>query len=176
MTEAVLAPRGLRFALGALTFFGAGGVLIGGLQAGGARQIATATDGTVSDMVIGGIAIAAIGLFVLIGCIRQWRAIDRIRVDDDGTWVLTSRAGAKLTIPPEVELRLALRCRRVYFTWGTAPRIRDVVDGWLTAGSVRRRLAWSGPRTYDQALGQLGLAGGAPRRGEDATYERPRAA
>lgn len=176
MTDAVFAPRGLRLALGALTFFGGSGVLIGGLQAGGAAQIAKATGAAASDMVIGGIAIAAIGMFVLVGCLRQWRAIERIRVEDDGTWVLMSRGGARLPVPPAVDLRLELRCKRVYFTWGTAPRIRDVVDGWVIAGPLRRRLAWSGPHTYDQALGQLGLRGSAPRKGETASYERRRAA
>lgn len=176
MTEAVLAPRAVRIALGALTFFGIAGVVIGGLQAAGAAQIARATGAAVRDMVIGGIGIAAIGLFVVVGCARQWRAIERIRVDDDGGWLLLSRGGGKVRIPADVEARVELRCRRVYFTWGTAPRIRDLVDGWVIAGPVRRRLAWSGPRTYDQALGELGLDGSAPRVGEHARYERRRAA
>ncbi len=173
--EVVIAAAGLKAALAALTFFGAGGVLIGALQAGGARQVARATQSSATDMVIGGVAIFAIGLFVLVASIRQWRAIERIRIEDDGAWTLVPRAGRAIRIAADRELRLELRCRRVFFTWGSAPRIRDVVDGWVVAGEVRRRLAWSGPHSTDNVLGALGLDGGSPRRGQDRRYERPRA-
>lgn len=176
MNEVVLAPGVARAPLAALTFFGAGGVAIGALQAIGAARIAAATDAAAGDLRIGGVAIAVIGALVLWVAVRQWRAIDRIRVEDDGAWSLVARSGRTVRVPADRELRLELSCRRVAFTWGGPVRIRDVVGGWVTAGAVRRRLAWSGPHTWDQALAALGLAGKAPRRGEVARYERRRAA
>jgi hypothetical protein len=59
------------------------------------------------------------------------------------------------------------------WSFGAAPRIQDVVDGYVRAGGVSKRLAPSGPKTYDAVLGDLGFDGTAPRRGR-ARYDRPR--
>lgn len=165
----VIAPWMATAAIGALTFFGAGGIVIGSLMIAGAARVAAATGGDATSVTIGGAVIAAIGVVVTIYAGRQLAAVRVIEVGDAG-WVAIDRLGRRRAVAPP--LALELRCRRVAFTWGSAPRIMDVVDGWLVHAGGRRRVAPSGPVTWDLVLTALGFDGAAPRRGQRARYDR----
>lgn len=175
MRRVVLAHAVTGVALGALTFFALGGLAIGGLLLAGAGKVAANTASTAGQIVVGGVIALAVSGLVLVFALRQWRAIRVIEVAD-GAWIHVDRLGARWRVPSGEPLALELRCRRVFFTWGGVPRIMDVVDGWVVAGTRRRRLAGSGTFTYDRVLAALGLDGAAPRRGQRRRYERPRAA
>lgn len=169
MQRVVLAPRMSTIGLGLLTLFAVSGLVIGGLLIIGAEAVARQSEGSPLAVRICGAAGAAIGLWVLVRVVPQWRAIAVIYRDADG-WGLVDRLGRVTGVDAGTEIEIALRCRRVVFTWGAAPRIQDVVDGELRAGGVRKRLAPSGRFTYGRVLGELGVAGEAPQRGEVARY------
>ena len=127
------------------------------------------TASSTTAVLISGGLIGVLGGLVLGFSLRQWTAIRELVIDRDG-WILVDRLGRTTGIDAGVAIELTLRCRRVVFSWGGIPRIRDVVDGWVRAGAVRRRLAPSGPYTYRQILADLGAAGGPPARGTSARY------
>jgi hypothetical protein len=163
MQRVVIAPRVTTIALGALACFAAGLALIGGLLLAGAPAVAKNTGGSQLAIVITGAVLATLGLVVLVAAWPQWSAVRELEVADGG-WTLVDRLGRRAPVAAGAEVVLALRCRRVVFSWGGAPRVQDVVDGWLTAGDLCRRLAPSGPVTYRGVLAALG-AGAPPARG-----------
>ena len=170
-----IAPAASTVALAALTLFAAAGLLIGGLLIGGAARVAAVTHGSATGYHIGGGAILLVAALALAWAWRQWGAIRAVDVEDDGTWRLLARGRARATIPPGQPVTIALRGTWTAFSFGAVPRLRDLVEGVLVAGSRRWRLAPSGPVTYDEVLRGLGAHGAAPRRGR-ATYELRREA
>ncbi len=169
MKRVVIAPWMATVGVGLLTFFAVGGMAIGALMLGGAAAVAKNTGSSTTTVMITGAIIGVIGAVVLAYCRHQWVAVREISVDGDG-WILVDRLGRVSGVDAGATVELALRCRRVVYTWGGIPRIRDVVDGWLTSGSTRRRLAPSGPHTYGGVLAQLGADGGPPARGTSKRY------
>jgi hypothetical protein len=114
---------------------------------------------------IGAGVIGGVAAWVLVKAVPQWGAIAVIYLDEDG-WGLVDRMGRVSALEAGTEVELALRCRRVVFTWGAAPRIQDVVDGRIQG----RRLAPSGRFTYGRVLAQLGVGGEVPVRGQTRRY------
>jgi hypothetical protein len=169
MKRIVIAPRMATIGLGALTFFAISGVAIGILLLVGAEAVARNSDGSPLVVRISGALIAAASLYGLQAALRQWPAVATFYRDPDG-WGLADHLGRITAIDAGTPVELTLRCRRVAFTWGAAPRIQDVVDGTLTAGTLRRRLAPSGRHTYARVLTDLGIPGAPPERGHTATY------
>lgn len=165
-----LQPRATRIALWLLVVFMAGTMVIGALLIGGASNIARAQGGSaVAYMILGAVA-GLIGAVSLAYARRQLGAVSEIDVGDRGGWTLRDRRGREQTLDAGAKVELHLRCRREVYTWGGIPRIRDVVTGVLRSGAVERVLAQSGPRAYDAALLQLGIAGGSPARGTSVRY------
>jgi hypothetical protein len=164
-----LQPRATAAALGLLMFFAIGGMVIGALMIGGSHNIAKAEGGTTLQYVITGAVFGVIGAVVLAYARRQVSAVSEISVDSHG-WTLRDRRGRSVTLASGAAVTLVLRCRREIYSWGGIPRIRDVVTGVLRSGPVERLLAQSGPKTYSDALLQLGIAGGAPERGHTVRY------
>jgi hypothetical protein len=166
MKRAVFAPGATSIAVALLAFFAAGGLLIAVLMAIGAPNIVKNSGGSVTGIYIGAAVIGAIAAVALWWTSRQWSAITAIEVDDG--WTLLTRTGKRTPIARGTDVELALRCRRVIYTLHGIPRWQDVVDGTLTAGSTRRRLAPSGPTTYSAALATLGITAPPPQRGQTA--------
>ncbi len=169
MQRVVIAPKIATVGLGLLTLFAGALLAIGVLLIVGAEAVARQSEGSALAVRTCGAVIGAIGGWVVVRVVPQWGAIAVIYRDGDG-WGLVDRLGRVTGIDAGTEVEIELRCRRVVFTWGAAPRIQDVVDGELGAGAIRRRLAPSGRFTYGRVLGELGIAGDAPQRGTTARY------
>lgn len=169
MQRVVIAPWMATVALGALTFFGLAGLAIGALLPIGADAVARETGSAPGAVMVTGGVIAAVAVGVLVLVVRQWPAV-RVIVIDGAGWILIDRLGRALAVEAGTPVELALRCRRVVFTWGSVPRIQDVVDGELHAGAERRRLASSGRHTYATVLAALGARGEPPTRGTHNHY------
>lgn len=169
MQRVVIAPKVATIGLGLLTLFAVSALAIGVLLIVGAEGVARESEGSPMAVRICGAVIGAVAGWVVVRVVPQWRAIAVIYRDEDG-WGLVDRLGRVTGIDAGTEVEIALRCRRVVFTWGAAPRIQDVVDGEVRAASVTRRLAPSGRFTYGRVLGELGIAGEAPQRGKVARY------
>ncbi len=165
MPRVELAPKVATVALGFLTLFAGGGVLVGGLMLAGAGAVARNTGASAVGIAVGGAALAALGAAVLVYALRQWRAVRAIEVEVGAGWTLVDRLGRRTALAAGAAVELDLRCRREAYMLNGIPRLRDVVDGWLVAGERRRRLAPSGPHTYAAALAALGVDGGPPARG-----------
>jgi hypothetical protein len=168
----VIAPAFTSLALGALTFIAAGAVVTTGFLVAGADRVEITTRGDALTIRIGGLVGFALASLVTLFAVRQWIAIRLVEVADDGSWALVDRLGRRWQLATGTAIAVELRCRRVLFTWGGAPRMMDVVDGWVAASSRRRRLAGSGPVAYDRVVRALGLADRAPRRGERVALRR----
>jgi hypothetical protein len=172
MKQVTIAPRGVAIALAALTLFALGGVALGAMLATGADRVAAVTHGNAGDYRIGGGVLVALGALVLLWAVRRWFAVRAFEIGD--AWIAIDYLGRRTELPAG-DVVLELYGRRVVWTFGAAPRIQDVVDGRVRAGGVSKRLAPSGPTTYDAVLRSLGFDGTAPRRGR-ARYERSRPA
>jgi len=172
MKQVTIAPRGVAIALGALTLFALGGVALGVMLAPGADRVAAVTHGNAGDYRIGGGVLLGLGALVLLWAVRRWFAVRAFEIGD--AWTAIDYLGRRTELPAG-DVTLELYGRRVVWTFGAAPRMQDVVDGRVRAGGVSKRLAPSGPTTYDAVLRGLGFDGTAPRRGR-ARYERPRSA
>lgn len=169
MKRVIIAPRIAAFGLAALTFFAAGGLVIAVLLLVGAENVARANGSSPLAVRITGALLGTFGALVLWRALLQWRAVATIYVDHDG-WCLADRLGRLAPIDAGTAVTLSLRCRRVVYSWGGAPRIQDVVDGTLTAAGRTRRLAPSGRFTYARVLTDLGISGSPPERGRDIRY------
>lgn len=169
MKRVILAPRIAAVALGALTLFAAGGLLIAVLILVGAEAVAANTGSSTLGLRISGALLGTFAALVLWRVLLQWRAVATIYVDPEG-WGLADRLGRLDFVDGGTAVTIALRCRRVVFSAGAAFRIQDVVDGTLTAGGRTRRLAPSGRHTYARVLADLGIPGTPPERGHDARY------
>lgn len=169
MTRVELSPRGATAALGLLMVFAIGGMVIGALMIGGAGNIAKAQGGTALQYMITGAIFGAIGAVVLAYARRQLGAVREIVVDEHG-WTLLDRRGGKVTLARGAKVELFVRCRREVYSWGGIPRIRDVVDGYISSGPTRKLLAPSGPFTYTQVLPQLGIQAASPARGHSERH------
>lgn len=168
MKRIVIAPRVATFALAALTFFAGSSLAIGALLVAGASSVAAHTDASPLAVRITGALLAVLAALVLWRALRQFTAIASIFVDPDG-WGLVDRLGRIHALEAGTAVTLTLRCRRVVFTWGAAPRIQDVVDGTL-ATTRAFHLAPSGRHTYAQVLSALGLPATPPERGHTARF------
>lgn len=159
-----IAPRPLVIAIGALTLFGVGGLVLGGLLAASAWRVARVTGGSPEAYLAGGSVLVLVSLWVTFRALQRWGAIREIDVTG-GAWAMRDFLGRSHAIASDAPVSLELRGRRVVWTFGAAPRIQDVVDGFVASGSRRWRLASSGPVTYDALLREVGASGEAPRRG-----------
>ncbi|HUQ02205.1 MAG TPA: hypothetical protein VM261_06885 [Kofleriaceae bacterium] len=169
MTRVELAPRAATAFIGLLMVFAVGGMVIGALLAGGAHNVAKVQGGSAITYMVSGAVMGVVGAIVLAYARRQLGAVREIVVDERG-WTLVDRRGKTVTLAPGATVELLLRCRREVYAFNGIPRIRDVVDGVLRAGATEKRLAPSGPFTYNAALPQLGIHASAPARGHTARY------
>lgn len=170
MPRVVIAPAMATAALAVVIFFLLGGLVIGGLLLIGAEAVAKNTQGSAVAIRLGGAAITAITLYLLQRIVRQWPAIATIETSATG-WRLIDRRGRAVSVPAGTQVELSLRTYRYIYMLSGIPRWQDVVDGELHAGSVRRRLAASGPFTYGKVLAALGISGSPPARGTTQRYE-----
>jgi uncharacterized protein YjeT (DUF2065 family) len=156
-------------------FFGAGTALIGALTAFGAHRIAVAQPGSSElGLRIAGLALVAIGAWMLAWTVRQLRAIGTIAIGDDRGWTLITRGGTRIAAPVG-DAALELRGRNVWVIYSAVPRRLNVCDGWLVIGDRRWRMPKIAPSAYDDVLRELGISGSAPRN-NDARYVVRRAA
>jgi hypothetical protein len=170
-----IAPRPVAFAIGALTLFGVGGLALGGMLAASAWRVARVTGGSPELYLAGGGMLVLVSLWVTFRALQRWTSIRAIDTAGD-TWRLRDFLGRTHAIGPDLPISLELRGRRVVWTFGAAPRLQDIVDGFVAsgAGTGRRRwrLASSGPVTYDALLREVGIDDKAPRRGEQTFVVR----